>query len=122
MPSGIQNPESNIEVIMGKLLALLIVILTVGSVWTFASGNWWFVPSISEHGPDLDAQFTRTMWVVAFAFVSSQLALAWAVMKYGRKGDERAVYSHGNNKLEWLWTVITAVIFIILAVFGQIVW
>jgi cytochrome c oxidase subunit II len=107
---------------MGKLLALLIVLLTVASVWTFVSGNWWFVPQISEHGAALDSQFERTAWVVAFAFVSSQFALAYAIVKYGRKGNERAVYSHGNNKLEWIWTIVTAGIFIAVAILGQLVW
>ena len=107
---------------MGKLLALLIVILTVGSVWTFTSGNWWFTPNISEHGDAIDRQFNFTAIVVAIAFVSSQLALAWAIVKFGRKGNERAVYSHGNNKVEWLWTIITAGVFIIVAIFGQMVW
>lgn len=107
---------------MGKLLALLIVALTVGAVWTFTSGNWWFTPNISEHGGDIDKQFNLTAIVVAFAFVLSQLALAYAVVKYGRKGNERAVYSHGNNKVEWLWTIVTAIIFIAVAVLGQMVW
>ena len=39
-----------------------------------------------------------------------------------RNKEERAVYTHGNNRLEMLWTVITAVIFIGLAVMGQRVW
>src|SRR5262249_1701102 len=38
-------------------------------------------------------------------------------------GDaERATYSHGNNRLEIVWTIVTAVVFISLAVMGQRVW
>ena len=107
---------------MGKILGLLIVIIAIASVWMFVSGYWWFPVSISEHGEAIDKQFIRTAWVVAFAFVSSQLALAYAIVRYGQKGNERAVYSHGNNKLEVIWTLITAVIFVVLAVLGQIVW
>ncbi|MEW6129091.1 MAG: cytochrome c oxidase subunit II [Acidobacteriota bacterium] len=104
------------------LLALLLVALTVGSAWTFWSGNWWFVHPISEHGPKVDDQFNRTLVVVGFAFITCQLALAWAVFRYGRKGNERSKYTHGNNKLEAVWTVITAVVFVVVAVYGQIVW
>ncbi len=107
---------------MGRILALAIVIIAIASVWMFVSGHWWFPDSISEHGPAIDSQFIRTAWVVAFAFVASQLALAYAIVKFGRKGNERALYSHGNNKLEAIWTVVTAVIFVVLAVMGQIVW
>jgi cytochrome c oxidase subunit 2 len=107
---------------MGRILALLIVIVAIASVWMFVSGHWWFPHSISEHGEAIDRQFVRTALVVAFAFVSSQLALAYAVWRYGRKGNERSVYSHGNNKLEAVWTLITAAIFVVVAVLGQMVW
>lgn len=107
---------------MGRILALLIVMITILSVWMFVSGNWWFPDSISEHAPALDRQFKLTAIVVAAGFVLSQLALAYAIVKYGRKGNQRAVYSHGNNKLEAIWTVVTAMIFVAVAVLGQIVW
>jgi cytochrome c oxidase subunit 2 len=107
---------------MGRILALAIVIITIVSVWMFVSGNWWFPDSISEHAPALDRQFKLTAIVVAVGFVLSQLALAYAIVKYGRKGDQRAVYSHGNNKLEAVWTIVTAMIFVAVAVLGQIVW
>jgi cytochrome c oxidase subunit II len=107
---------------MGKILGLLVVVITIASVWMFVSGQWWFPESISEHGPDIDRQFKLTAIVVAVGFVASQLALAYAIVRYGRKGNERAVYSHGNNKLEAVWTIVTAAIFVIVAVMGQVVW
>jgi cytochrome c oxidase subunit II len=107
---------------MGKFLALLIVVIAIASVWMFVSGQWWFPESISEHGPEIDRQFKLTAIVVAIGFVASQLALAYAIVRYGRKGNERAVYSHGNNKLEAVWTIVTAAIFVIVAVMGQVVW
>lgn len=107
---------------MGKFLALLIVAVAIGSVWMFVSGHWWFPDTISEHGPEIDRQFKLTAVVVAIGFVGSQLALAYAIVRYGRKGNERAIYSHGNNKLEAVWTIVTAAIFVIVAVMGQVVW
>jgi len=107
---------------VGKLLALLIIVCALASVWMFASGKWWFTPAISAHAPQLDAQFIRTAIVVAVAFVAAQLALAFAIFRYGRRGNQRACYSQGNAKLEWLWTIITAIVFIGLAITGQSVW
>jgi cytochrome c oxidase subunit II len=104
------------------LLAAIIVALTLFSVWTFVSGKWWFIPTISEHGPRIDQQFVNTAYVVAFAFVSSQLALAYAIIRFGRKGNERSKYTHGNNKLELIWTTVTAVIFVVVGILGQFVW
>ena len=45
------------------------------------------------------------------------------VWKYRDRGQsDRATYSHGSNRLEVVWTIVTAVIFIGLAVMGQSVW
>lgn len=109
---------------MGRVLAVIIWILTLLSVLLFASKKWWFPPAISEHGPALDRQFLITILVVGLSFTAAQIGLGYMVWKYrdtGKPGD-RAIYSHGSNRLEVLWTVITAVIFIALAVMGQSVW
>jgi cytochrome c oxidase subunit II len=109
---------------MGRALGVLIWILTLASVVLFFSG-WWFPTSIVEHGPAIDQQFLITIIVVGIAFVAAQVGLGYAVWRFGasaRNKEERAVYTHGNNRLEMIWTVITAVIFIGLAVMGQRVW
>jgi cytochrome c oxidase subunit 2 len=109
---------------MGRVLAVIIWILTLLSVLLFVSGKWWFPAAISDHAPALDRQFMITRVVVGIAFTAAQIGLGWMVWKYRDTGnaDDRAVYSHGSNRLEVLWTVITAVIFIGLAVMGQSVW
>jgi len=109
---------------MGRVLAVIIWIITLLSVGLFVSKKWWFPEPISEHAPALDRQFLITILVVGISFAAAQIALGWAVWKFrdtGKPGD-RSVYSHGSNRLEVLWTVITAVIFIALAVMGQSVW
>lgn len=109
---------------MGRALAVVIWLLTLASVVLFFSG-WWFPTAITEHGPRIDQQFLITITVVGIAFVAAQIGLGWMIWRYGANSqnkDERALYTHGNNRLEVLWTVITAVVFIGLAVMGQRVW
>lgn len=109
---------------MGRVLAVIIWLITLLSVLLFVSKKWWFPPAISEHGPALDRQFLITILVVGISFTAAQVGLGWMVWKYrdtGKAGD-RGLYTHGSNRLEVLWTVITAVIFIALAVMGQSVW
>ena len=109
---------------MGRVLAVIIWIITLLSVLLFVSGKWWFPAAISEHAPALDRQFMITIIVVGVAFTAAQVGLGWVVWKYRDTGAGagRAIYSHGSNRLEVLWTVITAVIFISLGVMGQSVW
>lgn len=109
---------------MGRALAVLIWILTLLSVLLFVNRRWWFPATIAEHGPAVDSQFMLTIIVVGISFVAAQIGLGYMVWRYGerRGGADRALYTHGNNKLEVVWTVITALIFISVAVLGQSVW
>lgn len=108
---------------MGRLLGIAIWIITLGSVWMFVSKRWWFPEAISEHGPSVDRQFMLTIIVCGIAFAAAQIGLGWMVWKYRETANqERATYSHGNNRLEIIWTIVTAVVFISLAVMGQRVW
>jgi cytochrome c oxidase subunit 2 len=108
---------------MGRALAVFLWVMTLLSVWMFVSGRWWFPAAISEHGPAYDRQFILTIVVVGIAFVTAQMALGYAVWRFrDTGGGERAVYSHGNNRLEIIWTVVTGAIFITLALLGQRVW
>lgn len=108
---------------MGRVLGIAIWIITLGSVWMFVGKHWWFPEAISEHGPAVDHQFLITILVCGVSFAAAQIGLGWMVWKYrDTPSAERATYSHGNNRLEILWTIITAVVFISLAVMGQRVW
>ena len=108
---------------MGRLLGIVIWVITLASLWMFVSKRWWFPEAISEHGPSVDRQFMITIIVVGVAFAAAQIGLGWVVWKYrDTASKQRATYSHGNSRLEVLWTVVTAVIFISLAIMGQRVW
>ena len=108
---------------MGRILAIAIWVITGASLWMFLSGRWWFPEAISEHGPRVDSQFLITIIVCGIAFAAAQIGLGWVVWKYRSSADkQRATYSHGNNRLEVVWTVVTAVVFISLAIMGQRVW
>ena len=108
---------------MGRALAVVIWILTLGSVSLFFIKKWWFPTSISDHAPALDRQFMLTIIVVGIAFTVAQVGLGYMVWKYRDTGNRsRGLYTHGSSRLEVIWTMVTAVIFIGLAVMGQSVW
>jgi cytochrome c oxidase subunit 2 len=107
---------------MGKFIALMLVVLVAGSFYSFFGLGHWFPENIAEHGGQVDSQFNRTLWVVGIAFTAAQLALAYVVVRFTGKKNERAVYTHGSDKLEMVWTVITAIIFVGVAILGQFVW
>ena len=109
---------------MGRVLAVIIWLLTLLSVAMFFNKKWWLPPAISDHAPALDRQFLLTIIIVGIAFTAAQVGLGWMVWKYrdSGKADDRGLYTHGSNRLEVIWTVVTAIVFISLGVMGQRVW
>ncbi|MBZ5726431.1 MAG: cytochrome-c oxidase [Acidobacteriia bacterium] len=103
------------------LLAPVVWVLTVVIVYFFAAKTWWFPPPISQHGLAYDAQFMRTLIVVGIIFFLAQFALGYVIVRF-RNDGRRAEYSHGNNRLETLWTSATALLFIGLVIMGTKIW
>jgi len=102
-------------------LALFLLIFTVVTVYLFVAKTWWFPAAINQMGREIDDQFMRTLWITGVVFVLSQIALGWAVFRFRGRG-QRATYNRGNNMMEAVWTLATAVLFIGLGLYGQSVW
>lgn len=103
------------------ILALLLVILTFSTIVIFVKRIWWFPPAVTPLGAAIDSQFTRTLLITGLVFLLSQLALGYVIVRYRDRGG-RAVYSHGNNTLEVLWTLATAVMFVGLGITAVSAW
>src|ERR1044072_2883903 len=101
---------------MGRVLAVIIWIVTLLSVLLFLGKKWWLPAAISNHAPALDRKFIITIILVGIAFTAEQVGLGWEVWKHPNTGEivHLAIYSHGSNRREVVWTVITAVVFIAL--------
>ncbi len=107
---------------MARALAVVIWLITLFAIVLFSGKFGWFPETISEYGPAIDAQFNLTLVVVAIAFVLSQVALGWYVLRFrgSRSGD--AVYTHGNTKMEVMIMLLVTVVFVTIAALGQRVW
>ena len=106
----------------GIVLAGLILILIVASLYLFIAQPYWFPILASEHGARIDSLFMAVLVVSGIAFVLVQGALGFFVARYGENGRERAAYWHDNPKAEAILLIITAVILTVLVFMGQRVW
>ncbi|MDB5174781.1 MAG: cytochrome c oxidase, subunit [Phycisphaerales bacterium] len=89
------------------------------------SGNdWWLNTNYAAHGGPMDQIFVFIFWLTTVILVGVQAVLVWFLIKYRhRKGrTEKGVYTHGNARLEIMWTLIPAVILIVLALWTKRVW
>jgi cytochrome c oxidase subunit II len=103
------------------LFPLLQFLMVAATVYVFFSNKFAPPAAITAAGAAIDHQYDMTLAVTAVAFVLSQLGLAYVVLKY-RDHGQKVEFSRGNNTLELLWTTLTAVLFLGLAVLGHSAW
>lgn len=83
---------------------------------------WWMPENISEGGKEIDFIFYVIFWMCLAVFVGTQAVMIWFMIKYRKKPGVKATYSHGDIKLEVIWTATPLVIFLILGAYSNKVW
>ncbi|MGA3213999.1 MAG: cytochrome c oxidase subunit II [Terriglobales bacterium] len=108
---------------MGLALMVIICLITVFSTYFFVAQTWWLPAGMSASAPAIDHQFHLTFISMGLVFVAAQFGLAYFVWRYraGASGT-KAGYSHGNTKMEVVWTTLTAILFISLNLSGSSIW
>lgn len=94
---------------------------------TFAvapSQNWWFPSApMSKIGERIDWLFYVILVIVAVVFVGTQIALGYVLWKGATRKDEDEVpCTHGNHKLEIIWTIIPGIVLVFISVIQMDVW
>lgn len=110
---------------MGLVLLVVIWLITFISAYFFVAKTWWLPVGASAAAAGIDHHFSTTYLLMGVVFVAAQLILglfAWQYRDRGGVSQPAALYSHGNNKLEITWTVLTAVLFIGLNFMSSSIW
>ena len=87
--------------------------------------RWLHLPEgVSSYSGRIDGMFHLIMWITGIIFVVVEVLLLYFLFRYRAKdGDGRkARYTHGNNRLEVIWTIIPALICVVLALLSRRVW
>jgi cytochrome c oxidase subunit 2 len=100
------------------ILAALLVAVVAVAIWLFLAPPAWFPAPISALAVTFDAQFSRTLRVLGFAFLVVQALLIYIVLRYRARGTAAAQFS-GNRRVELIWTSVTAALFFGLALMGM---
>ncbi len=104
------------------ILAATIWFITIATTIVFAGRFWWFPESVAAHGEAVDRQFVITLAVTGVIFIVAQLSLGYLIVKYRDRPGAKARYSHGNDRLEVVWTVATTILFYVMVLPGQWTW
>src|SRR3990170_3781631 len=82
----------------------------------------WLPENVSTFGPEIDRLFTLVYYITGAVFLLVTVVLALALLLYRRRAGRRAVYSHGNTTLELVWTIIPAIILVVISFLSQATW
>jgi len=93
------------------LLAAVIWITSLLVAAAFAIKRWWFPTPINNHAAQFDSIFSANLVVAGIIFLAAQILLGWLIYRFRDRG-QRVRHSEGNNRLEFLWTALTALLFI----------
>ncbi len=102
-------------------LAIVLVLLVVGSLVFHWLSPWWFTP-LASNWSTVDTTIDITFIITGIVFVAVNLFMAYAVYRYRFNPERRANYEPENKKLETWLTVITGIGVAAMLAPGLVVW
>jgi len=103
------------------ILAVVLVILTLGSVLFHFLSPWYLTP-LASNWVAIDDTLDITFIVCGTVFLVVNLFMAYCVWKFRYDKNRRAEYEPENKKLEWWLTGITTVGVVAMLAPGLFVW
>jgi cytochrome c oxidase subunit 2 len=82
----------------------------------------WLPEDVSTYGAEIDSLFYIIYYITGAAFILVTLLMIAFLIMYRQREGRRATYTHGNTALEITWTVIPAVILIVLSFMSVSTW
>jgi heme/copper-type cytochrome/quinol oxidase subunit 2 len=84
---------------------------------------WTRLPEgVSSYSGKIDGMFHLITWITGIVFVIVESLLLFFLFRYRHKEGRKAHYTHGNNRLEVIWTIIPALICVVLALLSRRTW
>jgi len=102
-------------------VALILVLVVIGSVVFHLVSPWWWTP-IASNWHYIDSTITITFWITGFVFVAVILFLAYCVYRFRHRPGNKAAYEPENKRLEWWLTAVTSIGVAAMLAPGLFVW
>ena len=119
--SQIANHKDND--IQGKLMFAFLVFIYLVTIFSFVSYTKVLLPeAASEHGGTYDRLFFISFALIMFVQIITQALLHYFSFKYRGLKDTKASFITHDNKLEFIWTIIPAIVLFGLILYGMSTW
>ncbi len=82
----------------------------------------WLPENVSTYGAQIDWLFRVIYYITAVSCVGVMLGMLYLIIRYRARKGGKAIYSHGNATLEIIWTIVPALVFVMLGFMSRSVW
>jgi len=82
----------------------------------------WLPENIATYGTEIDNLFYLIYYITGAVFFLVTILLVSFLVRYRARPGHRATYSHGNTALEMTWTIVPALILVVLTVLSIPSW
>jgi heme/copper-type cytochrome/quinol oxidase subunit 2 len=85
--------------------------------------SWWLPANYSRHGVEMDYLFTLVFIITSVVMLGVFAAMVYFLVRYRHDPNrKKAHFTHGNTKIEMLWTIVPAIILIVISLYSKGVW
>lgn len=118
--NDVNDKDNNIQ---GILLGIFGVLLVGSFIAMLIGYDKVLLPkSASEHGVEIDSLMWISMAVIIVVFFITQPILFGFSFRFRGNKNRKATYMEHNNKLEFIWTIVPAVVLAGLIIYGLTTW
>jgi len=114
---------------MKQLHKLLLLVFTFGLIGLGqvlaeerTTNLYWAPDNVTVGGAKVDEILNFILYLTVTVFILVNTVFIYYLIIYRRRPGVKAYYSHGNNALEIVWTIIPTAIFLGLAIWSNRVW
>lgn len=84
--------------------------------------DWTLPVNLSANAGPVDDLYYLILAITGLAFVLVEAGIVWFVLRYRSREGHTATYTHGDDRLEILWTAVPALVVIFLGVHSGQLW
>src|SRR3989449_3995076 len=84
--------------------------------------DWWLPENVSTYGQEIDWLFHLIYYITGATFILVFVTMLAFIVMYRDRPGRKARYTHGNTTLEIVWTVVPALILVILTLLSVPAW
>lgn len=124
VPAGLKSFARRVSR-RGRSLRIALFALGAAALPSLATALpfWLKLPeNVSTYGGQIDGLFYLILWITGVIFILVEILLLYFLFRYRRREGKPARYTHGSNRLEVIWTIVPAVICVVLALLSRRSW